>query len=147
MSAAQVRPLAPRLAELLDARPAGIADQAVAARGAVLMVAPDSWELVYETYALSVAFSWTNALRDAFCHVAVYREHVNLGFNRGAELQDPAGLLRGTGKLIRHVRLTSPDDLAKPDLTTLIEAAAQHARARMKSRTPTPGQVVFKTDK
>jgi hypothetical protein len=40
-----------------------------------------------------------------FAHVGVFRAHVNLGFFHGAALPDPAGLLQGTGKYMRHVKI------------------------------------------
>ena len=52
-------------------------------------------------YAVSIAFTYTEKSRGAFCHIAVYKGHVNLGFNRGAELPGGEGVLEGTGKLIR----------------------------------------------
>ena len=64
----------------------------------------------------------------AFGYVDVFRAHVNVGFFRGAGLDDPAGLLQGTGKRMRHVKLrpgTLPDEAA---LTALIRAA--HADMR-----------------
>ncbi len=62
-------------------------------------------------------------LKDSFCHVATYARHVNLGFNRGAGLPDPQRVLQGTGKSIRHIRITQEGDLAAPYLTRYIEAA------------------------
>ena len=41
----------------------------------------------------------------AFAYVNAFTAHVNVGFFRGAEFEDPARLLQGTGKLMRHVRL------------------------------------------
>src|SRR6476620_7432802 len=41
----------------------------------------------------------------AFGYVNAFRDHVNVGFFRGAEIDDPGGLLEGTGKLMRHVTL------------------------------------------
>jgi hypothetical protein len=41
----------------------------------------------------------------AFGYVNVFRSHVNVGFFRGAELPDPDGLLEGTGRFMRHVKL------------------------------------------
>jgi len=55
----------------------------------------------------------------AFAYVNAFKAHVNVGFFRGAELNDPEGLLEGTGKLMRHVKLR-PADIATGDL----EAAA-----------------------
>ena len=44
---------------------------------------------------------------------------MNLGFNHGAELPDPSDLLEGTGKLFRHVKLRSLEDVENPDLRDL----------------------------
>src|SRR5688572_2813648 len=41
----------------------------------------------------------------AFGYVNAFTAHVNVGFFRGAELADPAGLLEGTGRFMRHVKL------------------------------------------
>ena len=43
-----------------------------------------------------------------FCYVAVHKDHVNLGFNCGAEFPYPEGLLRELGKLMRHTRVNAP---------------------------------------
>lgn len=65
-------------------------------------------------------------MSEHFCYLAVHRDHVNLGFNYGAELPDPDGLLEGPGALLRHVRIASPDDLARPGVRRLVEVAATH---------------------
>jgi hypothetical protein len=49
--------------------------------------------------------------------------HVNLGFTTGARVRDPDGLLEGTGKNLRHVKLRSKDDLS-PALARLVARAA-----------------------
>jgi hypothetical protein len=41
----------------------------------------------------------------AFAYVNAFTAHVNVGFFRGAELADPAGLLQGSGRFMRHVKL------------------------------------------
>jgi hypothetical protein len=41
----------------------------------------------------------------AFAYVNAFRAHVNVGFFRGAEIADPKGMLEGTGKFMRHVKL------------------------------------------
>lgn len=46
----------------------------------------------------------------AFAYVNAFKAHVNVGFFRGAELPDPEGLLEGTGKFMRHVKLRPSDD-------------------------------------
>ncbi len=71
----------------------------------------------------------------AFAYVDAFKAHVNLGFFRGAEFADPDNLLQGTGKLMRHVKL-SPDDTDAADidaaaLQRLIEAAYADMRRRV----------------
>lgn len=61
-----------------------------------------------------------------FCWVMPATHHVNLGFNYGAELPDPARLLDGTGKLFRHIKIQSVDDLKNPDLIQLLKFAATY---------------------
>ena len=56
---------------------------------------------------------------DAFYIVAL-RNHVNLGFNYGAELPDPYNLLEGTGKLFRHIKIKSVEQLSNKELITLL---------------------------
>ena len=51
-----------------------------------------------------------------FCWLMPATKHVTLGFNYGAELPDPAHLLEGTGKLFRHVKINSSEQLNDPAL-------------------------------
>ncbi|WP_419995660.1 DUF1801 domain-containing protein [Streptomyces boninensis] len=55
------------------------------------------------------------------------KEHVTLGIAGGASLPDPAGLLEGTGKVHRHVKLRGTADLEQPELTALLKAALERA--------------------
>ena len=54
-----------------------------------------------------------------------HKAHVNLQFYRGAELADPDGLLEGTGKGMRHVKVRHARDLANPALKSLLRAAVR----------------------
>jgi hypothetical protein len=68
-----------------------------------------------------------------FAYVNVFTSHVNVGFFQGASLPDPAGLLQGTGKFMRHVKLrpgTAADDAS---LRTLIEVAYADIKARVEN--------------
>ena len=69
----------------------------------------------------------------AFGYVDAFRAHVNVGFFFGAMLKDPAGLLEGSGKRMRHVKLRPGQDLDVDALTALIAAAYADIRARLKS--------------
>ena len=57
-------------------------------------------------------------------YLDVSTRHVTLGFFHGAALADPRGFLEGTGKNLRHVKVTSLDDLQRSGLKTLLRSAA-----------------------
>src|SRR5437763_11350435 len=69
----------------------------------------------------------------AFAYVNAFRAHVNVGFFRGAEIDDPKGLLAGTGKFMRHVKLSPETDVDTAALTTLIETAYADMKRRLKA--------------
>jgi hypothetical protein len=58
-----------------------------------------------------------------FGYVNVFRSHVNVGFYQGASLRDPAGLLQGEGKRMRHVKLRPGVDVEEAAIRELIEGA------------------------
>ncbi len=57
------------------------------------------------------------------CSIIPYPDHVNLAFFRGAELDDPNELLEGTGKGMRHVKISSAKDIRRRAITDLIRSA------------------------
>jgi hypothetical protein len=61
---------------------------------------------------------------DPFCFYMVGKNHVTFGFHYGTSLQDPQGLLEGTGKNLRHVKLRGLEDLTRKGLKRLVLAAA-----------------------
>jgi hypothetical protein len=67
----------------------------------------------------------------AFAYVNVFKAHVNVGFFRGAELADPKGLLEGTGKFMRHVKLSPERGVDAAALKKLIETAYNDMRGRL----------------
>lgn len=69
----------------------------------------------------------------AFAYVNAFKAHVNVGFFRGAALADPAGLLEGTGKYMRHVKLRPDGDLDATALIRLIESAYTDMKRRLEA--------------
>ena len=67
----------------------------------------------------------------AFAYVDVFTAHVNVGFFLGAGMADPAGLLEGTGKFMRHVKLRPGVDIDVIALTNLIHAAYHDIKRRV----------------
>ena len=76
----------------------------------------------------------TACLGDApFAYVAVFKAHVNVGFFHGASLRDPTQILQGSGKRMRHVKLTPETRANSAALTSLIEAAWADIKARIEN--------------
>jgi hypothetical protein len=67
----------------------------------------------------------------AFAYVNAFTAHVNVGFFRGAELSDPAGLLEGTGKCMRHVKVRPDTDVDARALAELIDTAYADMKGRL----------------
>ena len=66
-----------------------------------------------------------------FGYVNAFKAHVNVGFFHGAALGDPAGLLEGTGKRMRHVKLWPGREVNAAALARLVDAAYADIRARL----------------
>ena len=69
----------------------------------------------------------------AFAYVNAFKAHVNVGFFRGADLADPEGLLQGSGKFMRHVKLGPERDVDDAALMKLIETAHTDMKGRLKA--------------
>lgn len=65
-------------------------------------------------------------MSEHFCYIAVLKERINLGFYYGSDLSDPEDLLEGTGKKLRHIKITSPEQLANPAVRKLVVDASRH---------------------
>lgn len=88
---------------------------------------PDVLELMHDGCPVA-------CVEDApFGYVNAFKDHVNVGFYHGADLDDPAGLLEGTGKRMRHVKLRPGTDVDIAALSSLVEAAHADIRARLAS--------------
>jgi hypothetical protein len=66
-----------------------------------------------------------------FAYVNAFESHVNVGFFYGAWLPDPAGLLEGAGKRMRHVKLKPDREVDASSLIELIDAAYSDIKARL----------------
>jgi hypothetical protein len=103
-------------------------------------------ENIYDAYsAVAIGYGPTDRLSDGIFHIAVYTKGVNLGFNQGATLADPKGILEGTGKQIRHIKIRSQSDLERPELRVYVRRARRAAVAdarKLGERAPTVDGVV-----
>ncbi len=91
-----------------------------ALRMLVRSVAPDAHEIVYHD---ALGYGPSDAGFGRILYIAVFSTYINLGFFYGGYLQDSEGLLIGTGKRMRHIKIRSPQECANPTLTRLLEDA------------------------
>ena len=88
-------------------------------------VGPDVRELIHDRCPMA-------CVEDAaFGYVNAFSAHVNVGFWQGASLDDPAGLLEGSGKRMRHVKLRWGEPANEAALGELIAAAYRDMRRRL----------------
>jgi hypothetical protein len=88
---------------------------------------PDVREVMHDGYPTACAGD------AAFGYVGAFKAHANVGFFHGASLDDPAGLLEGTGKRMRHVKLRWGQPVDAAALESLIEAAYRDILSRLDS--------------
>ena len=67
----------------------------------------------------------------AFAYVSAFKAHVNVGFFQGSVLRDPAGLMQGSGKFMRHVKLKPGAPMNAVELRKLIAEAYEDIKARV----------------
>ncbi len=100
-----------------------IQELALAARRRVLEVNPQAHEEVESGWGGYLLFKQLAGAGTTVCWLSLHKKHVSLGFSQGGELADPAGLLQGTGKNSRHVKLKALQDVARPELRGLLVQA------------------------
>ena len=89
---------------------------------------PNAHEFVWDaTNAVSLVYTPSTRWQDGVCHIAAYSRHANLGFNNGASLGDPLGILGGTGSRIRHVTFRSAEEVEASWVDDYLHAAMASA--------------------
>jgi hypothetical protein len=66
-------------------------------------------------------------IADGICNIGVFARQVTLGFPRGTDLHDPAGVLQGTGKAMRHITLKRLSELDRPEIRAYLRQARKRA--------------------
>ncbi|WP_298320401.1 DUF1801 domain-containing protein [uncultured Aquimarina sp.] len=111
----------PKLKKFLEPYDERIQNLTMELRDFITDLVPESNELIWDNYnAVAMAYSKSENLKDAFCHIAVYSGHVNFGFNRGAELTKETVKLNGKGKLIRHISIKDFKSFPKKEIKTML---------------------------
>lgn len=109
----------------LNDRPVALGSLAQKWFGQMRKCGPDVRELIHDGCPVACVGG------AAFAYVNVFKAHANVGFFYGAELADPARLLEGSGKRMRHVKLKPDVDLDSGALAALIAAAYADIKQRL----------------
>lgn len=89
---------------------------------------PGAVELIYDkANALAIGFGPDERASHSINSIAVYSNWINLYFFEGDSLPDPEGLLKGSGSMVRHIRITTAADLDQPAVKALMAAALRVA--------------------
>jgi hypothetical protein len=102
-------------------------------------IAEELRKLIIETYPEVVEVPWPKQknigygvgpkkMSEHFCYIGAFKEHVNLGFYYGTKLPDPQGLLEGTGRNLRHIKVKSPDAADQPAVRALLQASLEERK-------------------
>lgn len=91
---------------------------------------PDITEQV-DLPARMVAYCYGQKYTELICTLIPSKKGLKLGFNRGPELPDPEGILKGTGKISRYVEIKSEKQINSPALKNLLAEALAAYQQRM----------------
>jgi hypothetical protein len=118
------------LDEFLATYPDEIRQLALTLRDLIHDEIPSMIEQV-DTPSKIIAYGYDKTYKGSVCAIAPYQSHLNLMFSKGATLPDPDGLLEGTGKRARHVKIRTADDITRPGVRALLAAAADLTKKDM----------------
>jgi hypothetical protein len=110
IAAPEMRPIARRLREI------------------VVDVDPDTVEVVRLGDRAATYGVGPKKMSEGYAYIIPHQNWVNLGFYMGAQLPDPAGLMEGTGKKLRHVKIRSVEDAEHSAIRLLLEEALAERR-------------------
>ena len=112
--------------DLLKGRSEEVQALARAAKDVLLKAMPGATEVVWPKQSIASYGIGPKKMSEHFCYVGLFKDRINLGFYYGADLDDPKGLLEGTGKALRHIKISDPSQLKSPALKSLVKAASKH---------------------
>lgn len=119
-----------QLAEFIAKFTPEMATRIRAARAKMRKRIPQALELVYDNYNFFViGYGPSEKAGDAIFSLAAQAKGLSLCFLQGARLPDPKRLLRGSGNVVRNIRLETADTLDLPEVDALIGAALERAKA------------------
>lgn len=131
------------LIELLRAYDPAVRTLAVGLRAMVLEEVAPAHEYIFPMRSKLVLLygSSERVIADGICSIAVFRRHATLVFVNGVDLTDPYGMLKGRGKMMRHIRVDQPADFDRLELRAYLRQARTLAGLK-RARHSRPGATV-----
>lgn len=121
------------IAAFLAGYPPQIAALCQRLRALVAQVAPDAREVLVARHN-HIAYALSDMPSERIAYICPLREWVRLGFYYGAALDDPAGLLEGEGKRLRHVKVRTHEQAEAAALAPLLAAGWAAGEAALAER-------------
>lgn len=101
-----------------------------ALRRRILSLDRDSVEVVWPRMGIASYGVGPRKMTEHYAYISAHASHVNLGFYHGAVLADPLGLLEGTGRRLRHVKIADVRGAAGAGVAGLLRRAIADRRRR-----------------
>ena len=95
-------------------------------RNLLIEIMPTLTEVVWENQKIAGYGIGPKKMSEHFAYIDPHKNHVNLGFMYGADLDDPEQLLEGTGKKLRHIKIRSLSQVSDPEIRKLLVQASKH---------------------
>ncbi len=110
------------LAAYIAPHPAEVQPLIRQARSLILSVMPDTVEQLDPSIPM-IAYGIDRTYRGLICSITIFKSYINIMLAQGASLADPQGILKGSGKKARHIRIAAPSDLEDPGVKEMLQAA------------------------
>jgi hypothetical protein len=99
-----------------------------ALRSLIAALDKDFVEVVWPRQEIASFGVGPKKMTEHYAYIGIQGSYVNLGFYHGTSLRDPTGLLEGTGKRLRHVKIRDAAELKNPALAALLREAIDDRR-------------------
>jgi len=101
-----------------------------ALRGLIIELHPAFVEVVWSRQGIASYGIGPKKMSEHYAYIGPQKSYVNLGFYRGAALRDPHGVLEGTGKNLRHVKVKSASSVRSAAVVKLLREAIAEREGR-----------------
>jgi hypothetical protein len=112
--------------EMLASASPQVAALAQQAKALIQEVMPNVVEVVWLKQRISGYGVGPKKMSEQFCYIAIFKQRINLGFYYGSDLPDPQNLLEGSGKNLRHAKISHSEQIENAVLRDLVVAASKH---------------------